>query len=367
MILAFLQANFEEWRGVPEQAVTDTMPGVVDRWECNRPILNVRFVDFATYYRFVLDVSPRRYPQYKGKVERPFRYVEENLLNGRTFHSQEHFLETLRWWVRERARQRPHPRTKRPICDMLEEERHHLQPLPARPYDARDVVVRQVEETGFVRHQTNLYRVPDEQIGELVYLCVSLDRLEIVDRGIHRLAEYERAPDGAGQILGNTNPHRRRYDVTLLATRLAAWGQVAEDFAGRLRTRKRCAGPELNHILGLQQNWSADDVLLAMQHAMDYEAYDAKAVERILVARFAPRTLPEQVADATRARIRETMKDHPVASRSIGSYSAFRHGDTALARGSHPPVPQDTHDYEDQGHLEEVALSEDLGPIQPNS
>jgi transposase len=354
VILAFLQANFEEWQGVPEQAVTDTMPGVVDRWECNRPILNVRFVDFATYYHFALDVSPRRYPQYKGKVERPFRYAEDNLLNGRTFHSLEHFVETLHWWIRERALLRPHPRTKRPIRDMLVEERPYLQPLPAHPYDARDVVVRQVEETGCVRHQTNLYRVPDEQIGELVYLCIGLDRLEIVDRGVHRLAEYERAPDGAGRILGNTDPRRRRYDVTLLTARLAAWGQVAEDFAARLRTRKRYAGPELCHILGLQQTWSADNILLALQHALDYEAYDAKAVERILVARFAPRTLPEQVADATRARIRETMKDHPVASRSISSYAAFRHGDTALAQGLPPTVPQDDPNHEEQGHREEL-------------
>jgi hypothetical protein len=40
-------------------------------------------------------VSPRRYPQYKGKVERPFRYVDENFCNGRTFRSREAFREGL--------------------------------------------------------------------------------------------------------------------------------------------------------------------------------------------------------------------------------------------------------------------------------
>jgi transposase len=331
-ILAFLQSSFEAWKGVPAQGVTDTMPGVVDRWECNRPILNVRFVDFAAYYHLAMDISPRGYPQYKGKVERPFLYVEDNLLNGRTFHSLEQFLETLRWWVRERAMMRPHPCTGRPLWDMLKEEQPHLQPLPAHPYDARDVVVRQVEETGCVRHETNLYRVPDdEQIGELVYLCVGLDRVEIVDRGVHRLAEYERAPAGSKRAVGLQESHRRRYDVTLLTQRLAAWGQAAEDFAGRLRSRKRYAGPELTYILGLQLTWSADDIVSALQHAMDYEAYDARAVERILA---------EQVADTTRNRIRETMKDHPVESRNLASYSALRLGDAA---GS-TPVLEEMHD-----------------------
>ncbi|MFH0899471.1 MAG: hypothetical protein V2A73_02455, partial [Pseudomonadota bacterium] len=38
-----------------------------------------------------------------------------------------------------------------------------------------------------------------------------------------------------------------------------------------------------------------------------YEAYDARAVERILEARFKPRRLAEQIADATRGHIREMM------------------------------------------------------------
>jgi hypothetical protein len=58
---------------VPHESVTDTMAGVVDGWECNQPILNIRFVDFAAYYRFAVHVSSRRFPRYKGKIGRPFR------------------------------------------------------------------------------------------------------------------------------------------------------------------------------------------------------------------------------------------------------------------------------------------------------
>ena len=328
-ILQCLQQSFAGWEGVPQQAVTDTMPGVVDRWECNQPLLNVRFVDFAAYYRFALDVSPRRYPQYKGKVERTFRHVEDNLLNGRSFHSLEQFRETLQWWQREKAMARPHPRTGRPRWDMLAEEQLQLQPLPTRPYDTRDVFIRQVEATGHVRHETNLYRVPDEYLGTLVYVCVGSDRLEVFDRGVHRLAEHERRPDGAKQCIGDTDPRRRRYDVTLLTSRFAAWDPVAEDFAHRLRRSKRYPGPELSYIIGLQLTWSTDDIVRALQHALDYDAYDARAVERILTARYKPRTLEQQVAATTRDRVRATMKEYPVQSRDLGSYTSLRHGDAA--------------------------------------
>jgi transposase len=347
-VLNCLKQSFEDFGGVPHQGVTDSMPGVVDRWECNRPILNLRFVDFAAYYQLAMDIAPRRCGRYKGKVERPFWYAEINLLNGRRFHSLEEFREVLAWWTRERAMKRPHPVTDRPIEEMLVEERPYLQPLPARPYDTRDVVIRQVDSQGYVRHATNFYRVPDEHIGELVYLCVDLDRLEVFDGGVHRIAEHERLADGSGlRARGEHERARRgRYDVELLTSRLAAWGPAAEQFARRVRETRRYAGPELSHILGLHATWSADDIVGALEHALEYEAYDPRAVERILEARFRPRTLCEQIASSSSARIKDVMRDHPVAQRPLASYQMLRTGDPPLA--GRPKEQSDEQDQQEQ-------------------
>ena len=328
-ILICLQRSFERFGGVPQQCVTDSMPGVVDRWECDQPLLNVRFVDFAAYYRFCVDIAPRGCARYKGKKERTFWFAERNLLNGRTFDSLEQFNEVLRWWTDERAMRRPHPLTRRPLSDMLAEEQPYLQPLPARPYDTREVLIRLVDTCGYVQHQTNFYRVPDAHIGTLVYLCVDLERLEIFDRGIHRLAEHERLPDGAGLRCGASGRRRRRYDLTLLLERLAAWGEVAETFAEKLRRHKRYPGPELNHILSLQLTWSAEDIVEALHHALRYDAYEARAVERILEARFRPRSLQGQIAQSTRRQIREAMRAQPIRQRPLTDYAALRDGDPA--------------------------------------
>ena len=335
-ILRRLDASFTELGGVPSEAVTDTMAGVVDGWECGQPILNVRFVDFAAYYRFAVTISPRRYPKFKGKVERPFRYVDDNFMNGRTFRSREEFRETLAWWRDARAMQRPHPRTGRTIAEMLEEERPYLQPLPRVPYDTRDVVQRLVDSTAHILYETNLYPVPEKSIGALVYACVGPDRLEIFDRGVHRLAEHARLADGAGQIVASNRSKRGRYDVALLQERFAAWGPLAEDFAIKLRLRKRTPGPELDHILKLVVTWSADDIVKALEHATAYGAFDARAVQRILEARHRPRRLSEQIADATRGHIREAMKDQPVEQRALSTYETLRTGDPCLKSEEDP-------------------------------
>lgn len=325
-ILGCLKRSFESHGGVPLVCVTDSMPGVVDRWECNHPILNIRFVDFAAHYGFAVDIAPRGCPQYKGKKERTFRYVNENLMNARKFTGIENFREVLAWWIEAHAHQREHPRTRRTIAQMLEEERPLLKPLPARPYDTREVHVRLVERHGLVQYETNFYPVPGKHIGELVYVCADSERLEVLDRRASRLAEHQRLPDGAG--IKPTTPRRHRHDPALLLARLAEWGDLARDFGKRLQQKARYPGAELSYIIGLQIRWSADDIVEAIAHAMDYGAYEANAVERILTTRFNPRTLDSQISDSARNRVRELMRDKPVRQRPVKDYVALRTGDT---------------------------------------
>jgi transposase len=329
-ILRRLHESFELLGGVPNESVTDTMAGVVDGWECNEPILNIRFVDFAAYYRFSVNVSPRRHPKYKGKVERPFRYIGENFCNGRTFATRQAFREGLAWWRDTHAMQRPHPVTKRPITEMHDEERPHLQPLPRTSYDTREIVQRHVDSTAHILYETNLYPVPEEYLGKLVYVCVGVNELELFDRGVHCIGKLERLPDGARRTLASARKYRNRYDVALLQERLAAWGPASEDFAAKLRLRKRTPGPELDHILKLQVAWSTDDIVAALEHATKYGAFDARAVERILEARFRPRRLAEQIGIAAQKQIRDVMREHPVEQRQLSSYPTLQSGDGSL-------------------------------------
>jgi transposase len=367
-IIACLRRSFETFGGVPDQCVTDSMPGVVDRWECNQPILNVRFVDFAAYYNFSMDIAPRAYGQYKGKKERTFRYLNENLFNGRKFSSLEEFREVLAWWIPTHAMQQKHPRTQRLIEQMLEEERPSLKPLPARPYDTRDVCIRMVDPYGLVQYQTNYYPVPGNHAGEMVYVCADHQRLEVLDRRAHRLAEHQRHPDGAGVKPAAPDPHRRRLDITLLLEKLISWGEIAHVFARRLQQKKRSPALELDYILGLQMRWSADDIVRALSHAMNYDAYDARAVERILEARFKPRTLQAQIADSTRARIRELMRDSPVQQRSLTDYPSLRSDVPPTlphAEDSNAAPPDQTITASDSQEASE-AVNPDCNPQQRN-
>ena len=339
-ILRRLRESFEEWGGVPHEALTDSMPGVVDRWECDQPILNARYVDFVAYYGYRALTAPRRCPQWKAVAERLFLFHEKNLLNGRTIRSLEEYTELLAWWRREKALGKAHPETGRPVHEMLALERPQLLPLPVRPYDTRDVFVRLVDDYQRVQLETNHYPVP-APIGSRVYVCADAARLEIVDQQARRLIEHERLPDGARTKL--TPPHVRkvRYDLDELVERLSGWGERAGAYALGLREARRYPGPQLARLLQLPIDWSVDDVVAAMDQAMTYHCYDVAAVLRILETRYSPRRLEDHIADSTRQRIQEVMKDHPVTSRPLSTYTALREGDPPREKRSEPGVSSD--------------------------
>jgi len=100
------------------------MKVVVSGYDGDEPVYNPRFLAFAAHYGFrPVACRPRR-PQTKGKVERPFAYVETSLLGGRTFRDLGHLNEVAAWWPAEVADVRVHRQTRvRPIDRHAEERR----------------------------------------------------------------------------------------------------------------------------------------------------------------------------------------------------------------------------------------------------
>src|SRR5262249_8880670 len=139
---------FEHLGGVAAACLYDNQKVVVSGYDGDVPLYNPRFLAFATHYGFRPLARRPQPPPTKGKVERPFRYVETNLLNGRTFRTLEHLNEVTAWWLAEVADVRVHRETKQTPQLLHQHEQPHLIPLPARPYEVAPVAYRTVNAEG---------------------------------------------------------------------------------------------------------------------------------------------------------------------------------------------------------------------------
>ena len=170
------------------------MKVVVARYEDGEPIYNTRFLAFATHYGFrPVACRPRR-PQTKGKVERPFLYIEKNLLSGREFRSLEHLNEVAAWWLKEVADVREHRQTRRRPIDLHAEELPHLIPLPERPYEVAEVVYRTVDAEGFIPYGNNRYSVPWHYLGQVLPVRITDEAVAVYSPRLELLARHVRFP-----------------------------------------------------------------------------------------------------------------------------------------------------------------------------
>ena len=106
---------FQYFGGNPRECLYDGEKTILLRWEAGRPVFNPKFIDFITHYQCRPVACRPGSPKTKGKIEAPFKYVENNLLNAREFYDLEDLRAVARWWMKEKS-DRHVPRYHRPAA-----------------------------------------------------------------------------------------------------------------------------------------------------------------------------------------------------------------------------------------------------------
>jgi transposase len=287
---------FTHFGGVPAQCLYDSEKTVVLRWEAGRPVLNPAFSAFITHYHCQPIICQRGRPETKGKIERPFQYVEGNLLCGREFADLEELRACTRWWLKEKSDLHRHDTTGRPPRELfLEQEQAALQLLPLHPYDSAEVALRVCDLDGFIDFETNRYPVPYDYVTDILTMKATEHEVLIYSPELSLVVRHERAKAGARLTLDGTGIHRlktNRYGLESVQSQFLELGEHAEDFLRGVKiSHPKNAGFHARTILHLKERYHCDDINAALAHACRYHAYDCKAVERILAAKATPRTL----------------------------------------------------------------------------
>jgi transposase len=334
---------FEHLGGVAATCLYDNMKVVVSGYDGDLPVYNPRFLGFAAHYGFrPVACRPRR-AQTKGKVERPFWYVETSLLGGRTFRGLDHLNETAAWWLAEVADVRVHRQTQARPIDRHAEERPHLIPLPMQPYDASEVVYRTVDAEGFVVYRQNFYAAPWRLLGQSVAVRVTDSELVIHDTAF---VEVTRHPLFVRGMVGQRScrkehepPRDAQQRSEQLAASYATFGTAGTRFLEGLLAGNRFGKSQAERALTLAASYPRADVVAALERAVRYGAFSLAAIQRILAVRGRPRTPLDVLADDHRTGLERLCAGEPTVPRPTSDYQALLGQDPHHAEATDPKAP----------------------------
>ena len=267
---------FEYLQGVAAVCLYDNMKVVVLRHDEDGPLYNPRFLAFATHYGYRPWACLPRRARTKGRVERKFDFVEKNLLNGRTFCHLAHLNEVTAGWLAHVADIRVHRESGQRPLDRYAEERPHLIPLPAQPYDTAQCVYRIADVEGFVCYQQNYYAVPWRFIGQPLPLRVTAEEVIIYSPAVTEIARHRLFPRGVVQQRSLDKTQRPRDEAqeqqTLLRERFAELGPAARRFLEGLLRDQRYGKSQARRVLALLGTYARTDLVAALERAVRFGA-----------------------------------------------------------------------------------------------
>lgn len=290
--------------GVPHQIKSDNQKACVDRWECGQPIFNRHYLGFASHYGFKpLTINPGR-PVENLKIERPFYYLETNFLNGRSFRNKEDLKDQLRRWLTEVNDLRKHRTTNRQPIEMYREEIGYLLALPNKHYDTSQIVYRVVNHESCVQWNGCFFYVPGKHLFKSCPVRITESRVIIYTPDFEPVAGYAVPEKGSKQqYIGLPVSHKYSAKINLaeVKQRLSAMGGTMEQYMEKLVQQKKDPSTMLVRLLGLKVTWSTEDILTAVNRALQHGVYDIKAIENFLHTHASPlnaiKTLFDQQAD----------------------------------------------------------------------
>ena len=286
-LLRCLVSTFIYFDGVTREVKSDNQKACVDRWEQGNPVFNRRFLEFASWYRFKpLTITPGK-PRENLRIERPFYYLEQNFLNGRSFCNLQDLKDQLLVWLQGVNDLRVHRTTGETPLNMYQKEYPFLQPLPASHYDTSLTGYRVVNNESRVEWNGFFYAVPAPYMHQMCLVRESQDQVCIYGPCGSEIIRHSLPPkNAASKYVGRpalSPRHKASPRLEEVKLRLEAMGEVMTCYVQEIMKHKPSSyRHHLRRVLGLKVNYHQQDIILAVARALKYKVYESGAIENFL-------------------------------------------------------------------------------------
>jgi hypothetical protein len=265
----FLTDALRYMSGAPERVMIDNTHVVVLRGTGREMIPVPEMEAFAERFGFRFVAHQIGNANRSARVERPFSFIENNFLAGRTFASWEDLNQQARQWCdRVNATYKKHIRAV--PRELFAVERLHLKPLPAWIPEVYRLHQRTVDVEGYVSVNSIRYSVPVAWIGRRVEVRETRDNIEI-ELDARHLVTHVRA----------VTPHPEEQTLLQAAPEIAAYVTALK------QKGRKVVALALRQLLRLLKEYPREPFLAAVREAAQYGLYDLDRLERMILRRVA--------------------------------------------------------------------------------
>jgi transposase len=276
--------------GVPSRIMVDNLKSaVLKRITGQAPVLNPKYLDFATHYGFTIVPCGVGKGNEKGIVEHGVGYVKKNFLAGLEPADFKTINPAATHWLATIANVRVHGETHKKPHDMFAHETRYLSPLPAQPYDIATLTPVRASRQFRVSLDTNRYSVPAEYAGTSLLMKTYPDRICIYHD--HTLiARHTRSYDRHRDTEHPDHPkallqQRKKARDQKLLMRFLTVSPHAERYYQGLVERKLNSMHHIRQIVGLTEIYSPEQVARAMEDALEYRAFSCDYIANLIEQR----------------------------------------------------------------------------------
>jgi transposase len=293
-----LEAGFHHFGGVPKELLVDNAKVFVVHAQPERFSWNAHFLEFCGHYA-VQPVACRPYwPRTKGKVERPFFYLEEQFLKGRAWDSFTALEADLARFVADDLDVRVHRTTLERPLDRFRREQDSLTPLPAALFLGTYEETRLVSWDCLISFAGSRYSVPWAYAGQRVWVRPSQGvRLSVRSQAGTVIATHTLSAVKGVTIIDPAHYEGLHADVPKTRTRVTAAFLERFPAHGWFLTELLAAHPpngvaHLQAILRLADVYPPAALTAAFEAARPHQAYSHAFVRGVLEAGSAPQQRP---------------------------------------------------------------------------
>ncbi|OGT48078.1 MAG: hypothetical protein A3F17_06230 [Gammaproteobacteria bacterium RIFCSPHIGHO2_12_FULL_41_15] len=286
---SFLLSALTYMGGSCQRCVIDNTSVILASGSGANAIFTPEMVNFGRMFGFTFFAHAILHSNRKGKIERPFHYIENNFLAGREFEDWADVNRQSVEWCTTYANQKvKRILGKNPETAFIQEH-PCLQPLPETLPPVYEHYTRTVDSQGYVSLDSNRYSVPERLIDKEVEVYKYLNEV-CVHYKHEEIARHARVVDQNNTKRNGDGHHTKKLHqftqnkMDLTEHALMGKSEILDTYIAEFKKRIRGRGIRpMALLLHLKRTYPNDAFIAAITRAHTYGLYDLTRLEELIL------------------------------------------------------------------------------------